>query len=162
MPGSSSIDLIHSAFQDLNASIQLYLQCSATAPSGQPLALDTTITTGLLEASNLFASLRPPVRTTTTEFERVVSPIIEPPPPTASLQRVISTDLTYSPFPTSSLLKVNVLEKHLLLTLCLFKSPLSQISLANLSIFSNTLVAAGVTNPPAKDLKLWIYLSRRG
>ena len=100
MPGSSSIDLIHAALQDLTASIKPYINCPPAAQSGQPLSLDTTISIGLLEASNLFSSLRLPARstTTTTEVERVVSPVIEP-PPTASLQRVASTNPISSPFP---------------------------------------------------------------
>ena len=73
MPGSSSVDLIYAALQDLTASIKSYVNCPPAANSGQPLALDTTISTGLLEASNLFASIRLPARSTTTEVERVVS-----------------------------------------------------------------------------------------
>ena len=99
MPGSSSIDLIHAALQDLTSSLKSYINCPLAATSGQPLALDTTLSTSLLEASNLFASIRLPARSTTTDVERVVSPAIEP-PPTASLQRVASTNPTSSPFPT--------------------------------------------------------------
>ena len=99
MPGSSSVDLIHAALEDLTSSLQSYFNCPPAAQSGQPLALDIMLFTGLLEASNLFASIRLPARSTTTEVERVVSPVIEP-PPTASLQRVASTNPISSPFPT--------------------------------------------------------------
>ena len=92
-------DLIHAALEDLTSSLKSYLNCPPAAQSGQPLALDITLSTGLLEASNLFASIRLPALSTTTEVERVVSPVIEP-PPTASLQRVASINPISSPFPT--------------------------------------------------------------
>ena len=108
----------------LTASLKPYINCPPAAHSGQPLAVDNTIFTGFLEASNLFTSIRLPARPIATDVERVVVPPTLEPPPTASLQRVISTNPPLLLSPPSSFSKVNAPPKHLPLSLYLFNLPL--------------------------------------
>ena len=102
MPGSSSQDLIHAAApRDLVDGLKSFLQCPLTASSGQPLALNETISAGLREATNLFADTRLPARLASatppaSPVERVSSP--DPAAAAVPPQRV-PTPSSAAPFP---------------------------------------------------------------
>jgi hypothetical protein len=101
MPGSSSQDLIHAALRDLIDGIKSFLQCPFTASSGQPLALNETISAGLREATNLFADTRLPARLDSATPPASPVERVPPPDPAAAavpLQRV-PTPSSAAPFP---------------------------------------------------------------
>jgi len=95
MPGSSSQDLIHAALRDLIDGLKSFLQCPLTASSGQPLALNETISAGLREATNLFADTRLPARIASAppvpqNVDVITPPVL--PPPASPVERVSSPD----------------------------------------------------------------------
>ena len=75
MPGSSPLDLISVALQDLTSALKVYCSHPMRHASGSPLPFDETLASSLREASNLFADICLPAR-------------IAPDPPTAAEQRV--------------------------------------------------------------------------
>ncbi len=94
MPGSSPVDLIHTALQDLTSAIRTYSTHPLRDSTGSPVLLDETLVAGLRDASNFLSDIRLPARSSPSETgtpkQRVSFDLS---PRTADFQRVPSSNI---------------------------------------------------------------------